>query len=207
MSGKKKEVAVVEDGGVFVVTAGTPVYIRTADVCALTGKSNQWVGQLVNQGVIFRKQTSHGPMFELADTMKRYIEMIEARIEEKTERDSKAESEKKSAEASLKRAKATVATLEAAEIVGKMHRSEDVAALTEDMIYTFRASLMALPGRLAVQVADVSDKAEAAEIIRKEIFALMRELAAYEYDPDKYGERVRARMKKDALERLDDEDE
>ena len=98
----------------------------------------------------------------------------------------------------MKASKAQIAKMEADELRGKMHRSEDVAAMTEDLIYTIRGSLMALPGRLAVDVATVTTPAEAAEIIRKEVHALMRELANYQYDPEKYEERVRERRKWEA---------
>ena len=71
--------------------------------------------------------------------------------------------------------------------------SEDVAAMTEDLIYTIRGSLMALPGRLAMDVAAVSTAAEASEIIRKEVYEIMIDLSRYKYDPAKYEERVRTR--------------
>ena len=77
---------------------------------------------------------------------------------------------------------------------GKMHRSEDVEAMTADLIYTIRGSLLALPGRLAVDVAAVKTPAEAAEVIRREVALLMQELTQYRYDPKKYEERVRKRM-------------
>ena len=89
--------------------------------------------------------------------------------------------------------KATIAKLEADELKGTMHRAEDVAALTEDLVYTIRGALNALPGRLAVDVAAVSTPAEASEVIRKEVSKVMRELAGYHYDPKKYEERVRER--------------
>lgn len=92
-------------------------------------------------------------------------------------------------------AKATVAKLEADELQGKMHRSEDVAAMTEDLIFSIRGMLVALPGRLAVDVANANTAAEAAEIIRKGVFEVMREIANYRYDPKKYEERVRERRK------------
>ena len=86
-----------------------------------------------------------------------------------------------------------IAKLEAEELKGTMHRAEDVAALTEDLVYTIRGALNALPGRLAVDVAAVSTPAEASEVIRKEVSKVMRELAGYHYDPKKYEERVRER--------------
>ena len=85
------------------------------------------------------------------------------------------------------------AKAEADELQGKMHRSEDVAAMTTDLIYAIRGAMMALPGRLAVDVASANSPAEAAEIIRREVNKAMRELSNYRYDPKKYEERVRDR--------------
>ena len=103
----------------------------------------------------------------------------------------------RSGEAQLKASKAKIASLEAQELEGRMHRSEDVAALTEDLIYEIRGALIALPGRLAVDVAACSSAAEAAELIRREVCQVMAELSGYQYDPAKYAERVRERMKWD----------
>ena len=88
-----------------------------------------------------------------------------------------------------------------------MHRSEDVAAMTEDLIYTIRGMLVALPGRLAVDVASVDTPAEAAELLRREIFKVMAELANYRYDPKKYEERVRERRDWGTQEMSDLDDE
>lgn len=104
------------------------------------------------------------------------------------------ELEKFEAEVKIKKAKADIAELEAQELQGIMHRSEDVAAMTEDLIYTVRDSLLALPGRLAVDVAGAGTAAEAAEIVKREVYAVMKELSQYQYDPAKYAERVRDRM-------------
>ena len=65
--------------------------------------------------------------------------------------------------------------------------------MTEDLVYTIRGALNALPGRLAVDTAAAATPAEASEVIRKEVGKVMRELAAYHYDPKKYEERVRER--------------
>ena len=42
---KKKPEAVIEDDAVYVLRTGTPIFVKTADICAMTGKSNQWIGQ------------------------------------------------------------------------------------------------------------------------------------------------------------------
>lgn len=194
MAAQKKPDAVIEDGAVYVVRAGTPVYVKTADICAMTGKSNQWIGQLVSQGILNKKSTPQGTLFDLAGTIRSYTAMLEDRAnsEEKKAADA-TEKEKQEAEVSIKKANAIIKVLEAKELQGKMHRSEDVAAMTEDLIYSIRGMMLALPGRLAVDVVNTSTSAEAAEIIRKEVYKIMEELSHYEYDPKKYEERVRER--------------
>lgn len=192
----KKPEAVIEGGTVYIPRAGTPVYAKTADICTMTGKSNQWIGQLVSQGTIHKRNTPHGSMFDLADTMRAYCEMLEARVgPEPSEQEKQRNEARIDADVTLKVAKAQIAKLEADELSGKMHRSEDVAAMTEDLIYTIRSSLMALPGRLAVDVAAATTPSEASEIIQQEVYSVMRELSHYQYDPQKYAERIRERKK------------
>ena len=42
--------------------------------------------------------------------------------------------------------------------------------------------------------AKAETAAEAAEIIKREVFLVMKDLSDYRYDPEKYAERVRERM-------------
>ena len=208
MAAQKKQDIIVEDGAVYVLRAGVPLYLKTADICAMTGKSNQWIGQLVSQGVLSKRSTPHGPMFDTAATIRAYCDLLEARAKASEDKAvTTAEKEKQDAEISIKKAKAIVSVLEAKELQGKMHRSEDVAAMTEDLIYSIRGMLTALPGRLAVDVTNASSPAEAAEIIRKEVYRVMKELSNYRYDPEKYEERVRERQNWSTLNGRDADDE
>ena len=189
---KPKAIAEIKDGAVYILHPGTPVYVKTADVCAMTGKSNQWIGQLTSQGTLNKTQTAYGSLYDLTDTVRAYCKTIESR-NDKNKVD-EVEYEKREAEAKLKKSKATIAALDALERTGKMHRSEDVAAMTADLIYTIRGALLALPGRLAVDMVGVTDAAEASDLIRREVFQIMEELSRYKYDSEKYKERVRERL-------------
>ena len=97
------------------------------------------------------------------------------------------------------------AKMEADELKGSMHRAEDVRTITQDMLYAVRNGLMALPGRLAVDVVACETAAEAYEVVKREVHALMREFADYKYDPDRYAEAVRERMEWSAEGLIDDE--
>jgi len=191
---RPKQDVIVEDGIIYVLKAGTKVYHKTADICAMTGKSNQWVGQLTSQGTIHKSNTPHGALYELASTMKGYCALLESRADEPEDEEVvKSEKERIKAETGIKKAKAIVALLEAQELQGKMHRSDDVANMTSDLIDTMRGMLQAMPGRLAVDTAAASSASEASTLIRREVHRIMKEIASYQYDPRKYEERVRER--------------
>lgn len=159
--------------------------ISTTELAKVLGVTARRVQQLAQDGTV---TPAHRGRFLLCDAVQQYIKFLSK------EKDSNPqEKERQDAEVSIKKAKAIVAVLEAKELQGKMHRSEDVAAMTEDLIYTSRGMLLALPGRLAVDIVNTSTPAEAAEVIRKEVYKAMEELSHYKYDPKKYEERVRER--------------
>ena len=169
------------------ITADTQV--STKELACVLGLTGQRIRDMVEDGVL--EKVSKG-RFLLCDAVQKYIG-FKAKTA-MTDDEAKLEIGRKAAEMQLKTAKASIAKLEAEELQGNMHRSEDVAAMTEDLIYNIRSALLALPGRLAVNVYQAPTPAEASEIIRLEVHAAMKELSQYEYDPKKYEERVRQRM-------------
>lgn len=203
---KPKNIAEIKDGAVYILQPGTPIFVKTPELCRMFGKSNQWIGQLTNQGTINKQQTAHGALYPLVKTVNDYIQYLEDKTEERDGDDEKSEKIKNAAEALLKKSKAVIADLDAKERQGKMHRSEDVAAMTEDLVYAVRSALLALPGRLAVDVIAAKDSAEASDIITREVYKIMEELANYEYDPAKYEERVRERLKLEAQDGAEDDE-
>ena len=174
----------------------TPGYCKTEDLANLFGLTGQWINQLTRDGVIKRRDTPAGKRYNVVESVRAYTQYLRDKAANRADKGvpEDKELEKFEAEIKIKKAKADIAELEAQELQGIMHRSEDVAAMAEDLIYTVRDSLLALPGRLAVDVAGASTAAEAAEIIKREVYAVMKELSQYQYDHAKYAERVRERM-------------
>ena len=174
----------------------SPGYCKSEDLASLFGLTGQWINQLTRDGVLKKRDTPAGKRYNVVESTRSYVQYLRDKAAGRGEKgipESK-ELEKFEAEVRIKQAKAQIAELEAQELQGIMHRSEDVAALTEDLLYTVRDSLLALPGRLAVDAAAAATAAEAAEIIKREVYLVMGELSAYTYDPKKYAERVRERM-------------
>lgn len=153
------------------------------------------VQQLAKEGIL--PVASQRPYkFDLLPTVKAYIRYLRDRAngkEAKTADTVKAEADKLRAEADLKQSKAKIAELQLKELEGKMHRSEDVEALTNDLVYTARSMIMALPGRLAMDVVQAGSANEASALIRTECYKILDELAGYQYDPEAYRRRVRDR--------------
>ena len=174
----------------------SPGYCKAEDLANLFALTGQWINQLTRDGVLKKRDTPAGKRYNVVESTRAYVQYLRDKAAGRGEKgipESK-ELEKFEAEVRIKQAKAQIAELEAQELQGIMHRSEDVAALTEDLLYTVRDSLMALPGRLAVDVAGAGSAAEAAEIMKREVYVVMKDLSSYQYDPAKYAERVRERM-------------
>lgn len=162
--------------------------VSTKELADILGLTERRVQQMAQEGVIQKIAKNR---FMLADSVQRYVKSVTR--EEKSEDDKKLEKARLFAETQIKTSKAAITKLEAEELKGNMHRSEDVAAVMEDLVYAMRGALNALPGRLAIDIVGAATPAEAAEIIKKEVYKIMDELAGYRYDPKQYEERVRAR--------------
>lgn len=169
--------------------------VDSKTIAALFGVTTRRVQQLTQEGVISATKQGNANRYDLLATIQKYIRYLteKANGREPTKKDAETEGRKLEAEADLKRSKADMAALQLKELEGKMHRSEDVEAVMTDLVYTIRSMLMALPGRLAVDVVAVKTPAEASEVIRAEVYKVLEELAAYKYDPEEYARLVRDR--------------
>jgi len=172
-----------------------PQYYEAKVIAQLFNLSIRRIQQLTADGVIETVKTQGGRRYDLIPTIQRYIKFLQDKAagREKVEKDAKNESEKLEAETRLKQAKAEVAELELEELRGELHRAEDVEAVMTDHILLLRSMIIALPGRLAVDVTHAKTPAEAAEVIKAECYTMLEQLAAYEYDPDEYRRRLRER--------------
>lgn len=158
------------------ITAKTEV--STKEIAQILGVTTRWVQQLTQDGILRAVKWNR---YNLAETVQAYVAFRTAR-----EESSDVDQARLEAELSIKRANAVVKALEAKELLSKMHRTEHVADMTEDLIYNIESKLLELPERLADDVAAASNAAEAADLIRKEVYAVMTDLSNYRYIPKKH---------------------
>ena len=169
--------------------------LQTTQVIAkIFGVSTRRVEQLKAEGVI--KGQGKPTKYDLLPTIQAYIKYLadKANGRAKKENDTENESRKIKADADLKATKAEIAEMELQELKGEMHRSEDVEAMTTDLVFAIRSMMLALPGRLAIDLAAIDKPAEISERIKQEVHTILLELSNYSYDHDAYKKRVRDRQ-------------
>lgn len=177
----------------------------TQIIAKIFGVSTRRVEQLKTEGVI--KGQGKPTKYDLLPTIQAYIKYLsdKANGREKKETVAKLEEDKLRAEAEIKQAKAKQAQMELKELQGRLHRAEDVEAIFTDHVLFLRSMLMALPGKLAVDLAGDHTAAEQAETVKKEVYFILNALADHQYDPEEYKQRVMDRKGWDS-HREDEED-
>ena len=173
----------------------TPGYNTTEAIAGLIGVTPRWVRELTTQGVLVRHKVPAGERYNVIESVKAYCQYLRDKLANRESKLTPNEQEKKKLDADIriKEAKAALLELQQNELEGKMHRAEDLQEYITDLVFTIRGALIALPGRVAVDVVATKTAAEASHIIRAEVYRILEELSNYKYDPDYYAERVRDR--------------
>ena len=166
----------------------------TQVIAKIFGVSTRRIEQLKTEGVI--KGEGKPTKYDLLPTIQAYIKYLsdKANGREKKEAMANLEEAKLSAEVEIKKSKAEAARLELKELQGKMHRAEDVEAIFTDHVLFLRSMLLAMPGKLAVDLAGEHTAAEQAETVKREVYYILNNLADYRYDPEEYKKRVMERQ-------------
>lgn len=166
----------------------------TKVIAKIFGVSTRRVEQLKTEGII--KGQGKPTKYDLLPTIQAYIKYLsdKANGREKKQTDAQLTTSKLEAESRIKTAKAEMAELELKELQGKMHRAEDVEAITTDHVFFVRSMLMAMPGKLAVDLAGTHTAAEQADRVKQEVYYILENLSGYKYDPEEYKKRVMERQ-------------
>lgn len=166
-------------------------FINSKELSKILGKSERYIQLLVKSEHISTIKKGKNNTYDLYKVIQEYIEYIS----EKNKKEfTSLEDEKINEEIRYKRAKASKAILELEELEGRMHAAEDVEEMTMDLVLIIRSYLLSLPGKLAVELTTIKEETKIAEIIKKEVHNILRDLAHYEYNPEEYQKRVRERQ-------------
>ena len=151
--------------------------ILTHELAAIFGCSPRWINQLTTNGLLTQVERGR---YQLGSTIREYIASIKQQAEEKDEE----ETDLRAEQTLLTRANRKMAELELAVMNGKLHRSEDVQSIMNEMLTSFRSRLLAIPARISPEVAAATDAMVVQQMIKGEIYDALSELS--EYDPAKF---------------------
>lgn len=145
--------------------------VTTSEICEILGLSARRIQQLTKEGALVR--VSHGK-YDLPSSIKAYIDYSNEVPSE--------ELDKIAEETLWTRARRQKAELELKIMRGEVHRSEDVESVMNDMLASFRAQMLVIPGKVAPQLLSITDVEVIKSIVKKYIYEALQELS--DYDPD-----------------------
>ena len=168
--------------------------VTTKVVANFFKRTERRIQQLTQQGILPAvKRTKEGNLYDLPKTMIAYIHYLQEIVDNRSKSTEEQEKQRLDAEIKLKEAKAEIAQLDLKELKAEMLRAEDVQAFIEDLAATTKSLLLALPGRLAMDLKPAETTAEKSEIIEGAIFEVLNQLSEYEFSVEFYKKRVAER--------------
>lgn len=194
---KKKKLRAEEHSGTATDVAKKldGFMVSSAVIAKIYGCSAQTISNLKQDGVI----TSNGANPARFDLLPTIADLFEYEKKKRKSKQKKPEDliakerQKLDAEVRYKEAKAESVELQLAEQKGQMHRADDIKMIVSNNIMTIRGMLLALPGKLALDCAHESNPMKVADVIKKEINAILEDLSEYDYSDELYKEKVMQR--------------
>lgn len=145
----------------------------TKEISEILGLSSRRIQQLAKENVLAR--VKHGK-YDLPHSIQAYIEYLKEQNKTVEQMDFNQE------KTLLTRANRMKAEMELKIMKGEVHRSEDIEKVMNDMLSSFRAQMLVIPGKVAPQILGKEDLEIIKDIIKKYIYESLQELS--EYNPD-----------------------
>ena len=175
--------------------------VTATSLAVVLGLSSRHILRLRDDGIL--KQDKQGK-YPLADSVQAYLEYSQNNTQGKSKQQpDELDQAKKQADTSLKNKRSSkldyemeaaqidneVKKLKLEEMKNNLYRAEVVEDMFNAFVYTVRTNLLAMPGRLAVDTHNSASAAECAEIIRKDVYAVLNDLARMEYNGKAFAKR------------------
>lgn len=172
-SGKKNGVLPSAFGGLW--KGDKAMIVNQKELAQCLGISSRRVRQLKDEGLFQLSKAERGYILE-----KSIQEYIEYKVNAETGR--RASISKEEVQAEHEEVKMKISLLKLRKLRRELHEAEDVEAFLSSMLLRFRNRLLAVPSKLAMEVAGETDLNVIMQVTKREMLAVLEELA--EYDPD-----------------------
>ena len=149
--------------------------VNQKELAQCLGISSRRVRQLREEGLFHLSKVEKG--YNLEKSIQEYIEY---KVNAETGR--RASISKEEVQAEHEEVKMKISLLKLRKLRRELHEAADVENFLTEMLLRFRNRLLAVPSKLAMEVAGESDINLIIQAIRKEMLGVLEELS--EYDPD-----------------------
>lgn len=147
------------------------VIATTKEISEILGFTDRRIRQLENEGSLVKVGRNK---FDLPASIQRYIEVTKEQSESEEDMDYNKE------KTLLTRANRKKAEMELKILQGDVHKSEDVENVMNDMLTSFRAQVLVIPGKAASQVLGLTELEVIKDILKEMIHETLQELSDYE---------------------------
>ncbi len=165
-------------------------YRDTKFLAQLWNLTERRIQQLETSKIIQVVRVKGKNWYPLIDSWKQYTYYLQDIIKNKKRTDEDLEKEKLEAEIRFKQSKADAAQLDLMVLKAELLRADDVREYIEDLCANIKSMLSALPGRLAVDLTNVTNANECSQIIDSAINEVLTDLSNYKFSRKYYQERV-----------------
>lgn len=162
-------------------------YVRTEYLAAYLEVGTRHVATLRAQGALVTEKTKWGQRYNLLKSLRRYIAHLRAQSDSKS-----LKQRIDAATADLRERQAARELIRLKRLRGEVHDAKHVKAIMTRNNADIRAAFIALPGRIAPELATCAGANELAAVLRREIFETLRMLATREYSDEEFRAMVEA---------------
>lgn len=155
--------------------------VTTQELSEILNLSKRRIQQLAKEGALVRAERGK---YDLPGSIQAYIEYSNEVPDE--------ELSKVEEETLWTRARRQKAELELKIMRGEVHRSEDVESVMNNMLSSFRAQMLVIPGKVAPLVLGQKDLEIVKSTIKKYVYEALQELS--DYDPNVFYSKSKDRL-------------
>lgn len=155
-------------------------YATKAEIATLFGLSGRRIEQLVADGVIDRVHTKGGVLFNVGDTVHKYVKYLSEKAygKERSEAEAKLKEQKLRADVALKESQGELHRLRTEIAMGNYISVEEVQLEYQRFFVIFRKFALAIPSKLAGQLSGFVDPVEVRRIesdLKDEVSRLLKD--------------------------------
>ncbi|MEX3625783.1 hypothetical protein [Viridibacillus arvi] len=149
--------------------------VNTNTIADMFGVQGRRVRQMVEEEIITK--VGHG-RFNLKDTVKRYVTYLKLQNEKNGEKEfEESFDHEKYLHEQAKRKKTEI---ELAQLQNRVHDAEDVERVMNHMNTAFRAKILSVPSKLALQLVNIEEAEDVQEILAATMREVLLELSEYD---------------------------